>query len=111
MLPCPATAPFRPPRLDRGRFQDVNMDDKALQSLLTALAVTPDNGALRDLVLKTLEERGEASRAYEVLAGYDAAKFAGDERLLAARICLAAGKAQEALALATLEDTGSGEAA
>jgi transitional endoplasmic reticulum ATPase len=76
------------------------MDEATLQSLLTALSATPDNRTLRALVLKSLLGLDQAERAHALLAGYAAADFADDERQLAARVCLAAGEAGEALAYA-----------
>lgn len=79
------------------------MDDATLAALETALAATPGNQPLRQLVLQAFRDRGETARGIELAGRYEPADLTGEERLLAAELFLAAGgteRAERALAFA-----------
>src|SRR3954471_9124104 len=68
-----------------------DMDDATIASLRRAYELTPDNHALLAVLLQAYLERGEARSGVELLSGQrSGAGFGPKERLLAARVCLAA---------------------
>lgn len=76
------------------------MDDATLSSLRRALEATPDNFALRRVLIETLLAKGEATGAYALLDEIDPEELEGADRLVAAKAALAAGQAEEAFGLA-----------
>lgn len=80
------------------------MDPKKLASLQAALAASPDNLGLRFLVAEALEENGQKAAAADLVAGLAPATLDDDQRLLAARILLAVGRAAEAEAFTRPSD-------
>lgn len=80
------------------------MDPKKLASLQAALAASPDNLGLRFVVVEALEESGQKAAAADLVAGLAPATLDDDQRLLAARVLLAVGRAAEAEAFTRPSD-------
>jgi SpoVK/Ycf46/Vps4 family AAA+-type ATPase len=75
------------------------MDDATLTALRLALAASPDNEALRMVLIKALADRGEVRPALDLLQGRDLGRVGEDDRRTIARLWLAAGDAERALTL------------
>lgn len=75
------------------------MDDRTLQSLVTAFQASPENQELLAVLLEACLERDEPSRGLELLGAATRAREISDpaHRLLAARTALAAGAHERAL--------------
>lgn len=86
------------------------MDPKTLASLKAALAASPDNLGLRFVVAGALEENGDAAGAAELIAALDPRSLDADQRLLAARVLVASGRAAEAEAFTRDTPQEAGEA-
>jgi transitional endoplasmic reticulum ATPase len=77
------------------------MDQKTLDSLHTALAASPENLPLLKVLMAAYLERDEPETAVALLEARTPADLPGvEERLLAARACLAAGHPERALGFA-----------
>ena len=77
------------------------MDQKTLDSLHAALAASPDNHALLGVLLDAWLDREEPEKAIALLGARGPAEMPGAiERLIAARVCLAAGQPERALGFA-----------
>jgi len=74
------------------------MDDATFAALMAALAVTPDNGALRVVVVRALAGRGDHATAADEAARLDAAALANPDRAFVAELYVAAGQPARALA-------------
>jgi transitional endoplasmic reticulum ATPase len=75
------------------------MDDATLTALRLALAASPDNEALRMVLIKALADRGEVRPALDLLQGRDLGRVGEDDRRTIAMLWLAAGDAERALTL------------
>jgi SpoVK/Ycf46/Vps4 family AAA+-type ATPase len=75
------------------------VDDATLSTLRQALESTPDNFALRRVLIETLLAKGDAIGAYALLDEIDPEELEGADRLVAARAALAAGQSEEAFEL------------
>ncbi len=83
------------------------MDDSTLKSLRSALKASPENVELRLLLIKAHLDRSEADKALELLHDPSvavSAELSAEGRRIAARTCLAAERAADALAYATADD-------
>ena len=77
------------------------MDQKTLDSLHAALAASPDNHALLGVLLDAWLEREQPEKAVALLGARGPAEVPGAiERLIAGRVCLAAGQPERALGFA-----------
>jgi transitional endoplasmic reticulum ATPase len=77
------------------------MDQNTLDSLRAALAASPENLPLLKVLMGAYLERDEPETAVTLLAARTPAELSGaEERLLAARACLAAGHPERALGFA-----------
>jgi hypothetical protein len=76
------------------------MDDATLADLRKALGETPGNLRLRLVVVRALSDRDDRAAAADLVDALDPAALAAEERLLAARALLRAGRAERALAFA-----------
>lgn len=77
------------------------MDQKTLDSLHAALAASPDNQALLGVLLDAWLEREQPEKAVALLGTRGPAEVPGAiERLIAGRVCLAAGQPERALGFA-----------
>ncbi|MHB8878932.1 MAG: AAA family ATPase [Myxococcaceae bacterium] len=76
------------------------MDDATLSGLEAALALTPDNGALRLMVLRALVERDQPDRALRWITEKSPDAFSAEERLWVARVWLRTEQAPQALEFA-----------
>lgn len=84
------------------------MDDRTLTGLKAALAATPENAKLLALVMGAMLDRDECADALALLGDREPGHFSDDaDILIAARVCLASGEAERALAFASM---GSAEA-
>jgi len=79
------------------------MDDGLLRSLHDALALTPDNAALRVAVIRALVARGERERALALLDGREPAEFGADDRAFLAGVLIDAGAPARALGFAAAD--------
>src|SRR5262245_64936796 len=76
------------------------MDETTLSSLALALQHSPDNRALRFVLVRAYFERGELPRALDALGDADRASDLGaDDRVLAARVLIASSEHERALGL------------
>jgi SpoVK/Ycf46/Vps4 family AAA+-type ATPase len=80
------------------------MDDFTFSALRAALDTSPDNAALRVVLIKAALERGDAAAAAALAAPLDPAPLPPEDRATAARALLAGGDAQRALAAAEGDD-------
>ncbi|MBI1216034.1 MAG: AAA family ATPase [Alphaproteobacteria bacterium] len=83
------------------------MDKETLQSLRLAYGQSPDNTALRMVLVRGLFENGEAQEALALLDGSDAQQLEAADCLLAARVLLAAEDAERALGFLAAADCGA----
>jgi SpoVK/Ycf46/Vps4 family AAA+-type ATPase len=78
------------------------MDDSNFNQLKAALEITPDNGALLELVVKTHLARNEPEDALKLVRRYmHSQPLTGSLQTMAAEVLLATGAPDEALALLT----------
>jgi len=78
------------------------MDDTTLKSLRAAFEQSPDNMKLLFVLLEAYLERGEEDEGADLLRGRDLRDITeAEQRLVAARIFLGAGDAEQALSIAT----------
>jgi SpoVK/Ycf46/Vps4 family AAA+-type ATPase len=76
------------------------MDDGTLSALRAALEATPQNLALRLVLVRALADRGDGAGAAALLEPVEPAALPAPDRLACARALLAAGRAERALAFA-----------
>jgi hypothetical protein len=76
------------------------MDDTLLGSLVTALEASPDNAALRVIVIRACAERSDVERAAGLIGDRAPDAFAEADRPALAEILVRAGRAERALAFA-----------
>jgi transitional endoplasmic reticulum ATPase len=74
------------------------VDDATIASLTAALAATPENQELRALLVRAHLDRDEPGAAYRLVQDLRGELLDAAHALIAARACLAAGHADEALA-------------
>ncbi len=83
---------------------DPVMDEQTLNALKAAYQASPDNAQLLYVLVKGLWEAGEAETAYFLLEEKDPATWpAGEDRAVAARVCLTLSDHERALQFATGE--------
>lgn len=75
------------------------MDDATLAALRQALAASPDNEPLRVVLMKALADRGDVRQALDLMHGRDPGRLGEDDRRALAKLHVAAGEAERALAL------------